>query len=306
MDILKTKSSSFKQIATPTVHFSALQTLTTVKQQLQSKLISPTMLQYCIGTECVGEGVFGICHKAYFQGMPVCVKELKDKDIHSSKSAILHEAQVLSKLCHPSLCWLIAVQIQSAPFQMVTPLYAVDNVSVTYHDILFNRDSRKFVPILHHISSYKDWVELLQDIAEGLKCLHKSGLVFRDLKEDNVVLYKTESAAGRIHAVLIDFGKCLPESSCKVYLLTEAEREMYRKKHRHICPELVNGEARPSPASDIYSFGRILKHTLLYATLELESWPKQLKETCKQTLKYSASVRPTTTDILSVILKCLS
>lgn len=80
--------------------------------------------------------------------------------------------------------------------------------------------------------------------------------------------------------------KMIPESSCKVYLLTETECEMYRKKHRHMYLQQV-------------TYTIFVEYSKIHSSMI--RLRKQLKETCKQTLKYSASVRPATTDILSVI-----
>ena len=45
-------------------------------------------------------------------------------------------------------------------------------------------------------------MELLQDVTKGLKQIHEIGLVFKNLKEVNIVLYKAESA--RVHTVFIN------------------------------------------------------------------------------------------------------
>lgn len=189
-------------------------------------------------------------------------------------------------------------------YQLVTPFYALDNISLTYHDILFNRDHSHLSTVLCYFSSCKDWTQCLQDISEGLEHIHELGLVYRDLKEDNIVLYKVGIA--RMHAVLIDFGKCLPESTCTVYYLSDSQRETYHKKHRHISPELVDDAAKPSSASDVYSLGRIIKHTLLHSTIDLQVWPKRLKDICRQSLKYSPLDRPAVCEVLCVINDCLT
>ena len=295
LDTLRT--SCGKQVATPgSTRYSAASTSSLI---LQTKTIAPIMLS--VSSEVIGEGVFGVCRKAYLQGTLVCVKELKDKSIQS-KSAVLQEAQVLSRLSHPSLCWLIGVQVQSAPFQLVTPYYTVDNIPVMYYDILFNRSEISTI-LQHCLSLHKDWAELLQDVTQGLKHIHELGLLFKDLKEDNIVLYKAGSE--RVHAVIIDFGKCVLETTCSLYRLSESERETYRRRHRHVSPELVSGMSKPSTASDVYSLGRVMKHTILYSTVESEAWPKHLQKVCKLCLKESPILRPKVTDILTAIHDCL-
>ena len=56
-------------------------------------------------------------------------------------------------------------------------------------------------------------------------------------------------------AVLIDFGKCITTAAVK--RLPHEEQQEYHKKHAHIAPEIVSGPSKPSPASDVYSFGRM-------------------------------------------------
>ena len=138
---------------------------------------------------------------------------------------------------------------------------------------------------------------MLQDITEGLKQVHAIAFLYRDLKEDNIVLYK--AGPGRVHAVLIDFGKCMPETSCSLYRLSESERETYRRKHRHVSPELVSGVSKPSTASDIYSLGRVIKHTILHSTIDSEAWPVRLQKICKLCLNVTPTARPVMEDIFN-------
>ena len=59
-----------------------------------------------------------------------------------------------------------------------------------------------------------------------------------------------------LQPVIIDFGKSEYTCSSKEFVLTDAKEAEYRQNHKHIAPDLVDGLARPSPASDVYSFGR--------------------------------------------------
>ena len=124
--------------ATPTTRYCRTVVQSGALQKLQNKMIPPTMLRSC-PNGLIGEGVFGRCHKAFLQGTAVCVKELKGQT-QSSKSSLLQEAEMLSRMCHPSLCWLVAIQMHTVPFQLVLPYYAVEGTPITYHDVLFNRE----------------------------------------------------------------------------------------------------------------------------------------------------------------------
>ena len=54
---------------------------------------------------------------------------------------------------------------------------------------------------------------------------------------------------------MIDFGKCITTAAVK--RLPHEEQQEYHKKHAHIAPGIVSGPSKPSPASDVYSFGRM-------------------------------------------------
>ena len=66
----------------------------------------------------------------------------------------------------------------------------------------------------------------------------------------------------RSNAVIIDFGKSEYTCSFKKFVLTDAKKAEYRQNHKHIAPDLVDRLARPSPASDVYSFGRLFKNVI--------------------------------------------
>ena len=94
------------------------------------------------------------------------------------------------------------------------------------------------------------------DIAKALHTVHISGYLHNDIKLDNVVVRGSEES---IVPVLIDFNKACRISHGKKYNLDEESRKEYRKLHRHIAPELVDGSHVQSTQSDIYSYAYMLK-----------------------------------------------
>ena len=54
---------------------------------------------------------------------------------------------------------------------------------------------------------------------------------------------------------MIDFGNCI--TTAAVTRLPHEDQQEYHKKYAHIAPEIVSGPSKPSPASDVYSFGRM-------------------------------------------------
>ena len=92
-------------------------------------------------------------------------------------------------------------------------------------------------------------MQLLRDVADGLKHIHSLELVYRDLKSDKIALYQGDSCL--VCAVIIDFRKCLHVSSCTTYSLTDNEYQIYHPSQLHIPPGVVDGACKPSTASDI-------------------------------------------------------
>ena len=98
-------------------------------------------------------------------------------------------------------------------------------------------------------------------LSETLAYIHKHGLLHNDIKSDNIVLYFDEK---QLKPVLIDFGKACAMEDGKHYKLSDEEKKKYREKHTQIAPEIVDGTAPQSTASDIYSLGRVVCHIGMY------------------------------------------
>ena len=59
-------------------------------------------------------------------------------------------------------------------------------------------------------------------------------------------------------SVLIDFGKACYASEAMLYTLSAEQKEIYKKCHPQIVPEVRNEVEKQSYCSDMYSFGRVL------------------------------------------------
>ena len=76
------------------------------------------------------------------------------------------------------------------------------------------------------------------------------------------------------------------------YHLSDKEKEEYRCNHKQIAPDLIDGVSNVSTASDMYSYGRLLKNIILYFPLSVELISTHLKKAIKQCLKYNDFDRP--------------
>lgn len=254
----------------------------------------------------VGEGKFGVCTKMYMQCIPVCIKEHRENDVYA-KEMLLHEASILSELCHESVCFLLGIQMECLPYCIVLNLYSVDGFCINIHDILSvpNITSDQALSPKQYVmkSVYesldmKAWLEIMIKVVEGLLYIHKLDIVHRDLKADNIVFYRN---SGEVRPVIVDFGKSEHVSATKMYVLTDIERAEYKKKYKYIAPDLVDGISKPSSASDIYSYGRLFKNIICYFPLNVSELKVTIKEVVKACLKYNSTERPSCNHVIEVL-----
>ena len=189
------------------------------------------------------------------------------------KQLLSHEATVLSKLNHESMCFLFGIQCDSGPYCLIMNLYTVDGVSINVHDLIC-------IP---------GWIDTSEQDLTTKQCVlkhryatlhhvHGLGIIHRDLKTDNVVFYCHYDF---LQPVIIDFGKSVYACSAKKFILTGEKKVEYRQNHKHIATDLVDGLVKPSPASDVYSFGQLFKNVICHFPLNVSELPSDIKDIVK-------------------------
>ena len=278
--------------------------ITTVNELTKAFEIPPAMIKDSPQSEVIGEGRFGTCTKAFLHGTLVCAKILQscDSPSYHTKAAILHEAAILSKVRHPPICFLAGIQTTKEPFQLITVFYSVNNVSLSVYDTLsvakLTEAKRHALELVRPSLTLQVWLAIMKNLAEALAFSHSKSIVHRDLKSDNVVLNKQGDS---IHCVLVDFGKSNYVTKVRRYQLSEKEKEQYRRDHKHIAPDLVDGISDVSTASDMYSYGRVLKNIIIYFPLPIEAINTPIKKAIKQCLMYSDAERPTAQHLVQLL-----
>ena len=146
----------------------------------------------------------------------------------------------------------------------ITLFYHVNGVSLSVYEThslpaKLSDTKRRVLELVCSSLTLEVWLTIMKNLAEALHFIH------RDLKSDNVVLNKQGE---KIICVLVDFGKSNYVTCVQKCNLSEEENDKYRQDQKHIPPDnIVDGLSNISTASDMYSFGRLLKNMIFFYLL---------------------------------------
>ena len=132
-------------------------------------------------------------------------------------------------------------------------------------------------------------------LLEALLYLSSCQVIHNDIKGDNILLKSTDG--GSVTGVLIDFGKACFVKNATKYSLSCSLRKEYLVNHPQIPPDVVNGISHPSLASDVYSFGRVLR-VVNEKFLKLPV----LFPLTQQCMEFNGANRPSVTDLQTFLL----
>lgn len=217
----------------------------------------------------LARGSTGIVKKGLWNNLPVCIKRLlvlSDLELYSpSEEAIQYqlliferEVAVLSSYPHPNVVQILAVlTVEDRVHGMVTE-FASGGALGTYLSRLARRTGARRGPGAG--CGCVDWVFLvrvMRDVAHGLAHLHSKGILHRDLKDDNVLVFLTAEGA-YVCAKVADVGLAKPLS----------DKDSYGGNMFTMAPERLpvadKPPGSPDPRSDVYSFG------IMFASLILQ------------------------------------
>ena len=192
----------------------------------------------------LGGGVFGLCYKMYYRGMSVAVKQF-NKHL-SSQFDVIKEASLIKQLDHPCFPFVYGICIESKPYLLVLQFCNVEGKAYTLHRALQSHNL---------LLKAQEWFDIISQLLDAFKVLHRSSLIHRDIKGDNIMItYKNTMFV----PVIIDFGKCISKQEACIRILSKEQQETYKQKYKHIAPEVVAGTHPPSYLSDIYALGLLL------------------------------------------------
>ncbi|MCH7783585.1 serine/threonine protein kinase, partial [candidate division KSB1 bacterium] len=201
-------------------------------------MIGETILHYKI-LEKIGEGGMGIVYKAQDTKLDriVALKFLPDDVIREkeAKERFIREARSASKLDHPNICTIHAVEEVDDQLFIAMAYYEGE----TLQDVI-DKGPMKIDEAL----------TITNQIAEGLNEAHSKGIIHRDIKPSNIML------TDRGQVKIMDFGLAKSIAGSKV---TKAGTTL--GTIGFMSPEQSRGEEVDS-RTDIWSLGVVLYYML--------------------------------------------
>ncbi len=141
-------------------------------------------------TDLLGKGGFGMVYRGKHFNKPVAIK----KYISSKEAAfpeLRREAKLLQQSYHPCFVCLEGVCV----YPMMALVLELAPLGALSHHLL-----KKKIPI-HRLTIFR----IALEVAAALRFVHKQGIVFRDLKADNILLW-TLNPDSLCHCKITDFG----------------------------------------------------------------------------------------------------
>jgi serine/threonine protein kinase len=198
--------------------------------------------------EQIGHGAMGTVYRAkdVHLDRDVAVKFIQTPTVNADDLRREEdEVKVLARLSHPGLVTLFDAGSDLMDRQL-PQLYLV--MELIRGPDLRDRLSRGSLPPL-------DVGQIGHDLAEGLNYVHDQGVIHRDVKPANIMVFDYRNHGARVRAKLTDFGIAVmmeaPLTKGGTFVGTAA----------YVSPEQAKSETL-DPSTDIYSLGLVLLECL--------------------------------------------
>lgn len=190
----------------------------------------------------IHRGTFATVHRGTWRGEHVAVKILRFTGDDKVATALQSEISLLSALRHPHIITLMGVckDLPASEGAVALIMEFMDNGSLYS---LIHADGSS--TLLDGDAGRLQRIKLAKDIAEGMRFLHNSSIIHRDLKSENVLIDQQGTAK------ICDFGLCGLKSTSVSHITGMIGTAAWT------APEVLNEEPMRTDA-DVYGFGVIL------------------------------------------------
>ena len=228
-------------------------TSTTVPLGIKAETEVTTKLHYddVVCEKQIGEGSFGVVFKGTFRGNDVAIKKMKEVDASEASMAEFEkEVAMLDKFRCDQIVHFYGACFIPNHVMMVTEFAPCGSLM----DCIMKRaEPAEMIK-----------VKLMLDAAKGLAYLHANGILHRDIKPDNVLVFSLGEVLD-VNGKLTDFG-----SSRNVnMLMTNMTFTKGVGTPVYMAPEVINKQKYKKPA-DVYSFGVMMFECFKWG----EAYPK--------------------------------
>eukprot|EP00727_Mastigamoeba_balamuthi_P005433 m51a1_g1509 putative protein serine threonine (1741) ;mRNA; r:394100-401236 len=189
--------------------------------------------------ERIGEGGFGVVYRGAWRGLDVAVKEMRAglSEMEQFVREMQHEVDIMMALRSPHVVMFYGYVSSREHKALVMELSPIGSIT----------------PLLAKPLDPKFKVKALQDCAEGMRLLHAHGILHRDLKPDNLLVFSM-SPRESVCVKLSDFGTSRA--------VGDEEARSYTKgigTFLYMAPEIINGRPYNTKA-DVWSFAVLYYH----------------------------------------------
>ena len=207
----------------------------------------------------LGEGNMGRVD-LFFMPLPgkkplrVAIKSYPELDDADATKILLSHQQVLSlDKAHQNLVRIIDLDFHAN-------LIMMEALDANWKNLGTMLSERHHNPSMPHLSGVR---AMLSQVAKGLEYLHTNGLVHRDVRPSNIMVFKSdhkkpeEDVEPCARTRLIDFDQVIDEKDLQNKTNIVSGSQLY------VAPEIINRSMIADTSSDIYSLGIVAYELLL-------------------------------------------
>jgi serine/threonine protein kinase len=238
------------------VEFSVQRNYSRTKN-ISSEPLSNKREQYSI-KKLIGSGGFGEVYEAVdFDGVVYAIKFLKKDHDENDLKRFKREVKIQSNLKHKNIVPILDMDLETP-----VPWFVMPKAYFNFEEYLEKRHGEKEVPIF-------------LKIAEGIAFAHSNGIIHRDIKPLNVLMFPNEKTKA-LYPAISDFGlgRFIDRDSPPLTI-----SNLPIGTFEYVAPEQMKDAKTANESADIYSLGKLLYQTLSgkspYPTLEFELIPKK-------------------------------